>query len=172
MALILHDATEARQATFEAIESERIHSLTLLAASVAHEIGNPFNALHIHLQLMGRELRKLKSAIRHADRTWARKIKTNVDCTETAQKLENYLDVAKGEITRLDYIVTQFLQAIRPSPPQFKLTPINDVIHETLTLLGPELENRGLQVKEKLGRRMDCDADRCESNQTSSRQPD
>src|SRR6185503_2156132 len=39
VALILHDATEARQKTFEAIESERIQALTLLAASVAHEIG-------------------------------------------------------------------------------------------------------------------------------------
>ena len=38
----------------------------------------------------------------------------DVDCTETAQKLEQYLDVAKGEINRLDYIITQFLQAIRP----------------------------------------------------------
>src|SRR5262249_59273638 len=61
VALILHDATEARQKTFAAIESERIQALTLLAASVAHEICNPLNALHIDLQLMEREVKKLRS---------------------------------------------------------------------------------------------------------------
>jgi PAS domain S-box-containing protein len=151
MALILHDATEARQKTFEAIESERVHSLTLLAASVAHEIGNPLNALHIHLQLLTRQVRRLRGAPAGESR---REGRTEAEVAEIAQKLEHYLEVAKGEIGRLDYIVTQFLQAIRPSPPLLAPRSLNDVARETLELLRPELENRGLNVKEELARRL------------------
>jgi two-component system, sporulation sensor kinase E len=159
VALILHDATEARQKTFEAIESERVQALTLLAASVAHEIGNPLNALHIHLQLMEREVRKLRH-VQKGGPVKARRGKTVVadeaecrdEAGEIAAKLENYLNVAKGEITRLDYIVTQFLQAIRPTPPRFAQANLNDVVRETLELLRPEIENRGQHIEEKLGR--------------------
>lgn len=151
MALIIHDATEARQETFEAIESERVHSLTLLAASVAHEIGNPLNALHIHLQLMSRETKKLRSPPLIAKRQARAE---SAEVADAARKLENYLEVCKGEISRLDYIVTQFLQAIRPSKPQLAAASLNDVVTETLELLGPELENRGLRVRERLARRL------------------
>ena len=155
-ALILHDATEARQQTFEAIESERIHSLTLLAASVAHEIGNPLNALHIHLQLMTREVKKLRSpGLVVAGHGVARHGRAVTSETASAcQKLDQYLDVAKGEIARLDYIVTQFLNAIRPSPPQFAPGSLNEVARDTLELLRPELDNRGLNVQEELAARL------------------
>jgi signal transduction histidine kinase len=69
---------------------------------------------------------------------------------DVALKTEHYLSVAKGEINRLDYIITQFLQAIRPAQPQLQPASLNDVIRETLELLRPELENRGLRVEEKL----------------------
>src|SRR5260221_12953267 len=134
LALIIHDSTEARQKTFAAIDSERLQALTLLAASVAHEIGNPLNALHIHLQLMERELKKTKST----------------ENSESTRKLEQYLGVAKGEINRLDYILTQFLGAIRPAPLQLKMASLNDVVEKTLELLRPEVDNRVIDIKTKL----------------------
>ncbi|HEY4952215.1 MAG TPA: ATP-binding protein, partial [Verrucomicrobiae bacterium] len=73
---------------------------------------------------------------------------------EVCGKLEQYLDVAKGEINRLDYIITQFLQAIRPAPLQLKLASLNDVVGKTLELLRPEIENRGIAVKTKLARQL------------------
>jgi len=170
MALILHDATEARQKTFDAIESERVQALTLLAASVAHEIGNPLNALHIHLQLMERELKKLRPAPtvtvenppgtrRFPFRAKAAPATTlnaaaDAERDKSIGRLGQYLDVAKGEIDRLDYIVTQCLQALRPSTPQFKPVFLNDVVQQTLTLVQPELDNRGLNVKTKLARQL------------------
>jgi len=163
VALIIHDATEARQETFEAIESERVQALTLLAASVAHEIGNPLNALHIHLQLMERELKKLKNAAgdsgqgsHAAARSRSRRQLSagENEAGDIARKLEQYLAVAKGEIGRLDYIITQFLQAIRPTVPQLKPASLNDVVQKTLELLKPELDNRSINVKTRTARQL------------------
>jgi two-component system, sporulation sensor kinase E len=163
VALILHDATEARQQTNAAVESERLHALTLLAASVAHEIGNPLNALHIHLQLVERGLRRLRllsqvgaQELQELSRTQSLRQEAEgvveSDLQEAFEKTGRYLAVAKGEIARLDYIVTEFLQALRPTPPKFEGGDLNSVVKATVELLRPELDNRRLLVREELMR--------------------
>lgn len=157
VALIIHDATEARKRTHEAIESERTQALTLLAASVAHEIGNPLNALNIHLQLLEREgakLKKIVPEIRDLGGRARQRSPATDDILEISLKFERYLSVAKGEINRLDYIITQFLEAIRPAPPKRQMLSLNDVIRSTLDLLRPEIDNRGVLIEEKLSPRL------------------
>src|ERR1019366_9185186 len=56
-AIIFHALTTRRAQAREAIESEKLNAVTLLAAGVAHELGNPLNSLNIHLQLLERDLR-------------------------------------------------------------------------------------------------------------------
>ncbi|RME92039.1 MAG: PAS domain-containing protein, partial [Verrucomicrobia bacterium] len=153
VALVVHDATETRQKTVEAIENERTEALRLLASSVAHEIGNPLNALHIHLQLIERELRRLQPADPLPPVTDAAPFPPLPDPEAWAQfvrKLERYLQVAKGEVSRLDYIITQFLQAMRHARPQPRPSDLNQVVRETLQLLRPELDNRGQMIREEL----------------------
>jgi two-component system, sporulation sensor kinase E len=129
-AMILRDITESRRTTQQTIESERFNALTLLAAGVAHEIGNPLNSLHIHLQLMERKIRELSG-------------KDKIELQES-------IDVARSEISRLDSIVTQFLRAIRPSRPELHPENVNAIIEETLRFLGPEIKDRDIVVEQEL----------------------
>ena len=129
-AIILRDITESRRTAEKTIESERLNALTLLAAGVAHEIGNPLNSLNIHLQLMKRAAQKLEGKER--------------------DELEQSIKVARDEISRLDSIVTQFLRAIRPSKPQLQPANINAIVEETLHFFGPEIEARDIVVESEL----------------------
>lgn len=145
-AFVLRDATESRKQTNAAIENERVQALTLLSASVAHEIGNPLNALHIHLQLIERELAKFREPATPARAKWTK----TTGSPPALAKIDSYLQVAKGEITRLDYIVSQFLNAIRPTRPNRKPHSLNESVEQTLKLLKPEIENRDIAIRTDL----------------------
>lgn len=124
--MLVRDLTSTRAEAAKTLESERINALTLLAAGVAHEIGNPLNSLDIHLQLLDRKLRKLPPANRKA--------------------LVDHLATARGEIQRLDTILKQFLHAVRPTVPRREREDLHAVLHASLGLLEHELESRKISV--------------------------
>ena len=130
-AVILRDITESRRSTEETIESERFSALTLLAAGVAHEIGNPLNSLDIHLQLLERKLRKLPVELR--------------------AELQEPVRIAKEEIQRLDDIVNQFLSAIRPAPLKLAPENVNTLVEESIAFLAAEIQDRDIIVEQELG---------------------
>jgi PAS domain S-box-containing protein len=128
-AIILRDTTEAQKEQKETIESERFSAVTLLAAGVAHEIGNPLNSLDIQLQLLERKLKK-----------------SGITQSEKGELTES-LSIARGEVRRLDQIISQFLKAIRPVPLECHPSDFNALILETVQFLQSEIENRDITVE-------------------------
>jgi len=124
--MLVRDVTSSRAEAEEEIESEKLNALTLLAAGVAHEIGNPLNSLSLHLQLLERKVKKLPKG--------------------DQESLDDHLSTARNEIGRLDIILKQFLQAIRPSAPERRPGDLHEILDESLQALRPELESRGISV--------------------------
>ena len=127
-AVILTDITKERATTERRIESERNSSIVLLAAGVAHELGNPLNSLTIHLQLIERRLKRLKDG-------------------RDAAALGESLRICRDEVTRLDGIISNFLGAIRPQPPDLAETELGALVAEVLRVQHRELEDRGIAVE-------------------------
>jgi len=127
-AVILTDITKERATTERRIESERNSSIVLLAAGVAHELGNPLNSLTIHLQLIERRLKRLKDA-------------------REAAALGESLRSCRDEVARLDGIISNFLGAIRPQPPDLADTELGALVAEVLRVQHRELEDRGVAVE-------------------------
>jgi two-component system, sporulation sensor kinase E len=126
--ILLRDVTREREKQESTLESERLQAINLLAAGVAHEIGNPLNSLNIHLQLMERELR-------------------GVDDGDTRSALEELLEVSRGEIARLDQIIHSFLRALRPSEPQREPVQVDRLLQDILKTLQREVSDRGVWVE-------------------------
>lgn len=130
-AIILSDITAEKKSTAELIENEKVSSILLLAAGVAHELGNPLNSLTIHLQLIDRKLRKLKAS-------------------KETRSLEDSIKICRDEVTRLDGIIKNFLEAIRPRPPDLAEVYLPELIDDVMRFEGRELADRGIAVEAEL----------------------
>ena len=128
--LILRDVTRDREQEASNIESEKVNAIKLLAAGVAHEIGNPLNALNIHLQLLEREIRNVG----------------NGPGAEDEEHLRGMVSVCRTEVSRLDLIITQFLKAIRPTKPDLAPAGVDEILQEVLGLMKHDVESRQINV--------------------------
>ena len=130
--VILTDITEAESSLVERIENERTHSVLHLAAGVAHELGNPLNSLTIHLKLIER---KLKDALKGSS------------AKSATEPIGESLKICQGEVQRLDSIITNFLEAVRPVDPELNELVLIELIEEVLRVQEVELADRKIEVK-------------------------
>jgi PAS domain S-box-containing protein len=126
--ILLRDVTSERARQESTVETKRLEAITLLAAGVAHEIGNPLNSLNIHLQIMERELRDLKNK-------------------ELRDSLQELVEVSSNEIKRLDQIIHSFLRALRPTQPQREAVEVAALLEDTLKGMEREISDRGVWVE-------------------------
>jgi two-component system, NtrC family, sensor histidine kinase PilS len=114
---VFKDLTQIRDLEEEMRRKEWLASLGEMSAGMAHEIRNPLGALAGAMQMLRKDL--------HAD--------------ETSQRL---MDIAIREATRLDTIITEFLQYARPPALNLGEYDLNKLLAETLDLVQHEARTR------------------------------
>jgi two-component system sensor histidine kinase PilS (NtrC family) len=114
---VFKDLTQIRDLEEEMRRKEWLASLGEMSAGMAHEIRNPLGALAGAMQMLR------KDAIED----------------ETNRRL---MDIAIREATRLDNIITEFLQYARPPALNLTERDLNKVLAETLDLVQHEARTR------------------------------
>ncbi len=120
-AILITDQTAGHSYNVERERVSRLEDLMNLTAGIAHEIGNPLNALSIHMQLLKKEAQALS--------------------LKNSGGFETRLQIMESEIKRLDQIIRSFLKATRRQPMKLNLENLGKLIDEVLLVLKPEADH-------------------------------
>jgi two-component system, sporulation sensor kinase E len=114
----LSDTTAQKARTEEELKRGASEAVKGLAAGLAHEIGNPLNALSLNLQLMQR----------------------------SDVKEPEMIATCRQQIARLDGIIRGYLTALRPTKPNLMPGSIAEPLKNCLATLKQQFEERKISV--------------------------
>jgi signal transduction histidine kinase len=124
--LTLKDVSDLKRAERQMWQVEKMSALGRLAASVAHEVGNPLGAIDIQLQLLQEDIAATGG--------------------EWKSKADRRLDIARTEMRRLEGIVQNFLRFSRPPALHLKRVAPNDLLQSIYELVAPEARERNIEL--------------------------
>jgi signal transduction histidine kinase len=113
---------ELKKVQFQIAHQEKMASIGLLAAGIAHEIGNPLTSISSITQLLNRRLKDEK----------------NLD----------YLSTIMNNINRISNIVRELVDFSRPSSFEASLTNINEIVRAAVGIV--KYDSRSKHIKFEL----------------------
>ncbi len=123
--ILMRRAEERKRLEDKLAESERLATLGRMVASVSHEIKSPLGIIRSTSELMASQM----------------------DESDPSRKLS---EVIVEECTRLNSIVTEFLDFARPQVPNIRDCDVGELLQRNLSALAPELEKNNIRVVDDL----------------------
>jgi signal transduction histidine kinase len=117
-ATLHRDETGARE---QLRHSEKLAALGKLSAGLAHELRNPLNTISMLIYAMARAL-------------------------TGAGPFAADLQIVQGELRRMSLLIEQFLEYARPRPPHIQRERLDEIMEETLLLIGLEARSRHVMI--------------------------
>jgi PAS domain S-box-containing protein len=155
---------ERQQMHARVVQSEKLASLGLLSAGVAHEINNPLAYVANNLAVLGRDVRGLKGlvaayeeALATAEPARAEKVADiarlaeEVDLTYIRENIERILESTRQGIKRVADIVQNLRSFARLDQATLDRVNLHDAILGSLELIRGRLSRRQIAVEQQFG---------------------
>jgi signal transduction histidine kinase len=128
---------DLKRAQVQLIQSEKMASLGLLTAGIAHEINNPINFISVGISALERKLNQLNEQAQS----------NSADQLETQKKITQLISDIKIGTSRTEEIVSSLRTFSQTDKAELKVASINEGIESTLVLLNSRLKGRIEVVK-------------------------